>query len=330
MQPASRRLSSLALSTAITFGATACTGGGSSANNQAASDSGVKITQQNATDIIHAAFSPQDPLVILSETFAEIFADNASSTTITSTMMPARLSSENQKTRSLEALGLLLSSKNTSPPSTSACAAGGTTTTSYTDVNGDGLGAGDSIIVQFNACNSGNLLLDGGVTIKALRLSPNMSDFDISVELSFDQLSAEEDDTTAKLDGKITFDLLYDRSREELLIDSDGMDISINGESISYSKYHLYSMHRHADQSWITDFDFTASGSLIGGKLIVETGPVLRGDENISWNPISGVLTFTGESGSYVSLDAGTGNPDTVMLTVNGESQVMLWDDLDL
>jgi polyisoprenoid-binding protein YceI len=67
----------------------------------------------------------------------------------------------------------------------------------------------------------------------------------------------------------------------------------------------------------------------------VATGPALTGtvdDQGEDNYPTGGKLTITGTNSSIV-LDADTGNPDTVLMTIdeNGAvtSETISWDDLD-
>lgn len=331
MHRPNRQILSTAIIAALGAGLAACSGGDSSSSDdsRATADS-AQITQSNADTIIDTAFMPQTALFIFAESLAEtvLGGDDDGGSPVTK----AGRSAAGRGGESLIPTSMLanLGGKRSAPRATESCIGGGSITVIETDVNNDGVGAGDSVSVQFNNCSAEGTTVNGGVVMTINQLSNTQSSGELGIGFSFDELNVQDDGDVVDIDGNLTYDISYDSSHDDIIVSSSGLSFSINAASLNFSHYRLQDMFYVADGSWTSDLDFVVSGSLIGGQITTVTDPLLRGDADISGNPLSGVITFTGQPGDSIRLDAGTGDPETVMKTVNGVSEVVYWYELDL
>jgi len=310
---------------ALAIGLAAC-GSGSDDEGDIVDDGElIKITSNNAKDIAQNALVTPD---IFSATTLGVMGivlevDLSS---------PARSPSD-LRGKSLLSNGLIdeLSSRQTYQENRN-CAQGGNATVTFDDANNNNTpDAGDSLAFDAINCATGEYVLNGGLKIMILALEETENDTSFSFDITYDSLAVIEQASGDKsdLNGGVMISFDSNDARERIYLSSDRLDYTANGQALTYTNY-SDELIVFSDETWTRELVYSASGSIIGGRFTAKTDPIGQGDLSISEYPLSGVFTFTGSDGSFVSLDAGTGDPDTVMININGNTQVITWASLGL
>ncbi len=226
----------------------------------------------------------------------------------------------------------LLSSRKTSSTEYE-CDAGSTKVTVEDNNNNEELDSGDSISIAFNSCTENHdddtSTMNGVLTVKLNTFSADSENLNATVIL--DNLEATENGEENSVDGSFVVDLQSD---------NDEITFSVKGEKLVFvdeeevgilSNFDMHNSYNEITDAWTQSQNATIASTEIGGRIVITTVTELKGAGDN--HPNVGELKFSGANGGFVSMNADTGNLDTVIVTIfdgnTTSSEELNWDDLD-
>jgi hypothetical protein len=190
----------------------------------------------------------------------------------------------------------------------------------------------------FNDCilniDGTNVTSNGSFTLTFNNLTASTAD----ITEVFNGLTLTFDGNTSSIDGDISVLLSLSGDVYTQTLTSNSLTISFNGESITYTNVTDSLRFDEANRTYTVSFNGTIRGTEIGGPYTIETSPPFQGSLSSSLSsssyPTVGKLTITApDDGSFVSLNADTGDPNTVLITIRDAggtvtSEEIAWNDL--
>ena len=292
----------------------ACSGGSSGGGSGTTQDL-IAIDQENGQQIASAGLSGTS--AVQDQSDSTDFLDTSSGTSAVTRSIAMARQILNRATQSF----------------TLECDSGSITLTANDANDSQELDAGDSLSVTFNDCvetEDGKTNRSNGrfvLTINSISADGNSS----NATADYQDLTIVEDGETASIDGKMTVDVQVNGDVETITVSGNRVDFSDENETGSLIDFTFRTTTNTQTLAWSESINTEIQSSEIGGRVIVTTPTELQGmGENY---PDTGEIVFTGSQGSYTSLNADTGDNDTVLVTVfDGSvtnSDTVNWDDLE-
>ena len=157
---------------------------------------------------------------------------------------------------------------------------------------------------------------------------------DVESKITLDLSSSTSDGHTSSTKGGGSVRFIATPGNDGLQVTSDlRMTGTFDDKTLTYDP--LTSDYVLSGNQYTHSYNAQLSGSAIGGSIKIVTDPALTGtidDESENTYPTAGKIIVTGSNSSVV-LDADTGNPATVLLTIddNGavSSEEINWSELE-
>ncbi len=297
----------------------ACSSGGGGGDSSDENSEPVAITQDNGREIAATGMSA-----------SEIVNDQRDSTDLLQSG-----NGSNSATASVNSLwaksGKLIGKASQSQ--TLDCESG-TMTLAATDANNNQeLDAGDSFSIEFDDCvlteGTSTSRGNGKVTMKINSFSEDGKN--VNVTATYDDLTVVEDGKSNSIDGSMTMDVATNGDTVTATVSGKKMVFTEDKDTGTLADFTFRSTINELTQAWTNSIDATVSSSEIKGKIEITTPLELQGvGEN---NPTIGEVKMEGANSTFVSLNADTGNIDTLILTIfDGsvtKSDEIRWDELD-
>lgn len=214
------------------------------------------------------------------------------------------------------------------------CDISGSVKVSVSDRNDDGvMDNGDSMTLDYNKCITGyddeTSTTDGKVVITINSLSEESNEVDI--KLDFDALTMSDDDGKNVLDGDIGFSSSANDTVVSFSIDGNKLAFSADGE-IGIMQDFNFTLTMNGDTSaWTQSQNVIYAGTDVDGKIVVETLITMQGVGGS--HPSVGQVKISGANGSYMLIDADSGDANTVILTTfdgsSATTEELNWNELD-
>jgi hypothetical protein len=185
---------------------------------------------------------------------------------------------------------------------------------------------GEYIGIAFNNCNMLGDTFNGNLRMTIVNY---VSDFNFSVTMKYD-LSSVVDGLAVSTDGSMQVGFSDSGASTDFTVSASQLSSSIGSDSVNIADLSL--SVSDSGSSTTSDITMTVSSNSIDGSVMVDTNPALvYGFADIY--PYSGILTVTGANGSFVTLNADTGDINTVTITVfdgaTTTSDIIPWSQLD-
>lgn len=210
---------------------------------------------------------------------------------------------------------------------TEDCEVSGRRTIEIINLDDGTLDPGDRMKFAWNQCNDGDMTITGSMEFIVNRYN---SQDDNSLTILFD-VSGTSDGTPVTIRGDFNVDEKEVGDTTTEIVTSDRLYVAEDGESVTFEN--LSSIETKNDSDYSVDYDVTMISDLVGGRVIVRTDPVFTGSVGYySSYPDYGLMTVTGAEGSYVKLDADTGDNSTAYITYSSggsvSSETVYWRNL--
>lgn len=172
--------------------------------------------------------------------------------------------------------------------------------------------------ITFNNCDNEGVLTNGSVSVsgRVLQESQNSDFGSANVAVTFNNLRVSGQES-ASVNGDISIDVEDDAQQFRLNITGNVITTMSDGQTNTLRNYRLAMSEIQGLSTASLDMVLHSSKH---GSITFETSTPLTGNETDD-NPTSGKFTMTHSDGSYLIIDADSGNPDTFSYTVfNGSS----------
>lgn len=184
-------------------------------------------------------------------------------------------------------------------------------------------------VTTYNDCAFDNeSTMNGSLTMVAT--DGDLSSDNVSVAISFDNLNMTSETDTANLHGSLDMVTFSDETTSYLQVSGSDLTMTENGEIVRFSNFDFSAMSDDIEES----FSIGGSGVVGHGDDSIETiiDPPLTGATDTGIE--TGMVTMNADDGSYLIIDADTGNPDTFSYTIFDGSTTSTgernWTDTDL
>lgn len=219
---------------------------------------------------------------------------------------------------------------------TSDCDISGSLTISVNDVNNNETpDSGDSITLDYNKCTSGytndTSSTDGKVVIRFSKFSEQSNETDIDISIDFDALTMISENEKSVLDGDIGFSSTKKNNIISMTIDGNKLVFSSGAEVGILQNFDMTLTMNESTNAWTQVQNTIYAGTDINGKIVVETLLTMQGVA--AGNPTVGMVKISGANGSYMTIDADSGNSKTLILTTfdgsTTTSDELYWTELE-
>ncbi|MCB1756184.1 MAG: hypothetical protein KDJ38_11710 [Gammaproteobacteria bacterium] len=312
-------LTPLACSVLLTM--SACSSGGGGGSNGINTDA-VAITQANAEQIATTGLSGSE-VASGDRGSVEMIFEGGSTSQHADIFVKSTLS---------KSTGLLSNRKTESISSN--CDSGSVKLTFNDADNNQVLSSGDRASMTYYDCvedmgADGLIKTNGSVSMKINVINGDLTDQDIS--LTCDDLTLTMSDGTRSFDGDMRLVLHDDGNVISETVSGSKLRFTHKGETGLLKDFTFSTdLDKHSSQ-WIQSIQAKIASSEIDGQIALSTITELQGTGDDY--PVFGELKIEGANGSYVSLNADTGDDATVLLTVfDGsvtDSREVAWQTLD-
>lgn len=220
---------------------------------------------------------------------------------------------------------------------TNSCTHGGTETFDFGDGDSQ-IEIGDYFSMSENSCaeqefdEAGQPYIATTSSSMRLDISAVNGENDLSFTLSMSESTITDNGHSSSMQGSGSMSFSLDGNGGQQAAGNMQISATMDGETINFDPIN-YNFSQTGNQ-YSYDYSMTASGSGINGSMTAATNPPFTGTVDGGGDtgaPTAGILTITGGNSSII-LDAGTGNPDTVLMTINENgtitSEEIDWDDL--
>lgn len=227
-------------------------------------------------------------------------------------------------------------SLRTTETNTSDCDISGSLAISVNDVNNNGTpDNGDSITLDYNKCISGFIddtsSTDGKVVIRFSKFMDQTNETDIDISIDFDALTMISESDKSVLDGDIGFSSSQKNNVISMTIDGNKLVISSGVDVGIMQDFDMTLTMNETTNAWTQVQNAIFASTDIKGKVVVETLSTMQGVG--AENPITGKVKISGANGSYMMIDADSGNSKTLILTTfdgsTTTSDELNWTDLE-
>ena len=303
------QMKSLALVSSVAL-ITACGGSSSGDSSTPAPENSVAISDTNARNLALDAYN--SAFVIFSG------ALESTNNTSANTASNSQSSSSSSSSRSISSFKLLISGDrsetfaNKTTELTTNCSGGGSIVVTEVDNEPEGqINSGDSYTVAYTNCIEGLSTTNGSASFTF----NNIADTSATVTFSFNNFSTVTPDYSSNINGSMSMSYSENGATDTFSITSPSISMSYNGESVTLTNYSIVATETGTQQTLDIDYVLTTPE----GTVTVVTDPVFQGSV-FDDCPTLGTMTITGTNGSSASLNANTGNPNTLLLTINNGS----------
>lgn len=312
-------LTPLACSLLLTI--SACGGSGGSGNSISINTKSIAITQDNAQQVASTGLSGSESLINQNDSIDIVKDSNASQNVgmlARSVLSKAGGNIVNRKTESISF----------------DCDSGSMKLTVNDANDNQQLDAGDSMSIVFYDCvddyeDGGISKSNGSLSMKINAISANQENLNVTV--NYDDLTITEGGNTAVIDGSATMDVQNDNDTTIGTVSGKKIVFSNNDEAGMLSDFSFSATLNAVTSEWIESVNATMASTAIDGQIKLKTITDLQGVGE--GNPTFGELKIEGANGSFVSLNADTGNDDTLLLTIfDGSvttSKLVNWQELE-
>ena len=206
--------------------------------------------------------------------------------------------------------------------------------------NNEELDAGDSVSVTYSNCamvdefDGTRSIMDGSTSFRINSMSgTDSSNSSINVTLEINKLTLTETSSneTVYVDGDINLATSTNNDSAELSISGSKIEFNDSEEFGLIRDYDMQQSWNVSTEQWTQSLNAKLASTDIEGQIEITTPVPLQGKGDSY--PIIGTTTVTGANGSYVSLNADTGNNETLILTIfdggTSVSEEVFWSELD-
>ncbi len=206
---------------------------------------------------------------------------------------------------------------------------------STNDVNNDGeLDTADTVSINFNNCvvtdaEDGTVFTSNGAV--ALQINSISADgASVNAAATYTNLVLSEDDYSSSINGSMTLDVQTTVDTTISTISGEKIDFIDDDATGILNNFSLSESFNEQTEVWTESHEAIMASTVIGGQVIIKSITEFQGvgDDFAS----TGELKIEGADGSFVALNADTGNVDTVLITISDggatTSEEINWDDL--
>lgn len=281
----------------------------------------VKITSENSRDIASRGVNKSQSLDKDSDP-SEFLTSNSRTRLVAKAVTSAYVKTDGFSARKTES-------------NTTDCDVSGSVKISVSDRDENGvMDNGDSMSLDYNKCVTGSdddaSTLDGKIVMTINSLSDASGEVDI--RLGFDALTMIDDDGKSVIDGDIGFSASANDTVASFSIDGSKLVFSADDEIGIMQDFDFSLTMNSSTSAWTQSQNVIYAGTDMDGKIIVETLITMQGVG--SSNPAVGQVKISGANGSYMLIDADSGNANTVILTTfdgsSATTEELNWNELDL
>jgi len=212
----------------------------------------------------------------------------------------------------------------------------GNSTFNLVDVNdNEEFDQGDSLSINYNNCvermDDTTLTMSGSFSIKLNKLIEDP--LDVSILVSMDKLTFEGDQgSRAYIDGGFTLSAQSDNNISSFGFRGSKFEVNSDDSFGLIEDFNMQASLDESNDSWSQTAKATITSTELNGKIIVTTiSPLVGSGDN---NPHTGSLRIDGAQGSYVIIDADTGDVNTANLIINDgsstTSKIVNWSEISL
>lgn len=224
---------------------------------------------------------------------------------------------------------------------TQDCDGGGSIRVTVSDRNNnEEIDAGDSIAATFSNCvivdeedgSAGSVSGSGSLSIHAMS-GNGTGDSEMDVTLTINDLTVSDSASgeTVYVDGDVRLNAAVQNN--VAVVSLSGSKIEMNDEDVFglIRDYDMQQSYNQSTEAWTQSVGATLASSDIDGQIEITTPVPLQGTADNY--PDVGTTTIEGAGGTYVSLNADTGDIDTVILTAyDGSTTIsdeIFWTELE-
>ena len=205
------------------------------------------------------------------------------------------------------------------------CQGGGTLSATSSDTFSN---AGDYINVTFSNCVSGNTRLNGGFRMTLLSSDSSLA----NLRIDFIQYTAQSGAQTISVNGDMSLRASTIGSTQYVSVQSTQINVQDSESGDTVMTNLLISGELDSSGESRLDIGYNIGSDAINGRVTVSTPMTMVTASGDAW-PNIGQMRIDGDGGSYVTLDANTGDINTVLVTINNGSSVqsntVAWSSLD-
>ena len=212
------------------------------------------------------------------------------------------------------------------------CDSGSLTLTWNDADNSEELDSGDTLTAAYDMCvfeyDDSSLTTDGNIVIRI-----NAGDFESTssdITGTYQNLLMFSSEEYSRLDGSMRIASDFSGNVESVLMSSDALLVEGTDEAMHVSGFALDNTYDTGTNIWTMSYDAELKYTKLEGNVAIDTLMTFEGI--YSDEPTVGEMQITGANGSYVLIDANTGDDDTVYVTIYDGSlsvaQELTWDEL--
>lgn len=206
-----------------------------------------------------------------------------------------------------------------------SCEDGGTLSI---QVQGDLTSSGDWVQAIFNNCLEDGMLSNGGLKIVVGANSILSSD----LSATYQSLSVTESGVSATLNGDLRMGWQRSGTTLTSVMSSNSLNmVSSEDGNVVISDLDIVQVSDSSTQDSSLDIDYDIASDELEGRVSFDTEQSLVYEDGND-NPSTGILKLSGANGSSVTLDAFSGDIETVLMTINNGSSVtseeVRWDSI--
>ena len=185
---------------------------------------------------------------------------------------------------------------------------------------------GEYLSLNFNSCVIAGDSFSGSLrmTIKSW-----VSDFNFVMETSIN-LNTVVDGLAVSSNGSMEVGLMDSGTTTTFTLSSSSMSGTVGTETTTMTNLNV--VVTETSTGYTSDMSMNIASNTIGGSVNIDTNPALEYGTFDTY-PSTGTLTVTGADGTYVSLNADTGDMNTVIITIfDGAATIsneIPWSQLD-
>ncbi len=172
--------------------------------------------------------------------------------------------------------------------------------------------------ISFNNCKNDGVIANGSIGISGsmLESAADSDDLSANVKVTFNNLTISGQES-ASINGDLSIDVIDNAQQLELSMAGNALTTIADGQTNTLSNYEIAMTEISGESTLSLNMTLHSSEH---GSIVFKTDSPLSGDA-FSDNPTSGSFTMTHSDGSYLSVDANNGDPDTFAYTIfNGSS----------
>lgn len=216
------------------------------------------------------------------------------------------------------------------------CDGGGSLKVTVVDRNDNQeMDSGDSVTAKFSKCvigdSDGQFTVNGSGSMTVNNLSDNGASSNADITIEFNDLAITESKEVASIDGDMRMVASFENNTANFSISGNKMEVNDTEEYGLIKDYSMQQSWNEMTNIWNQTVNATIASTDMNGQVVITTQTPLQGTGDNY--PDTGEMKFEGANGTYVSLNADTGDNSTVnMIIFDGSATIsdeIPWSELE-